>query len=134
MHILSIIPARGGSKGISGKNLISVNGKPLLNYTVISSLKSKFINKTIVSSDSKKILDHAKYFGAEISKRPKKLAADSSHIEPVISNILDRLKINEQYVPDIIVLLQNTTCRGCWISSTRGTTSLAGGAAKEKIH
>ena len=50
------------------------------------------MNRTIVSSDSKKILDRAKTLGAEVHKRSKKLATDSVGIEPVISNILEKLK------------------------------------------
>lgn len=109
MEILSIIPARGGSKEIPLKNLVPVNGKPLLDYTVTASLKSKLVNRTIVSSDSQKILKCAKTLGAETMVRPKKLATDSAHIEPLILNILNTLKKNEQYIPDIIVLLQNTS-------------------------
>ena len=55
MRVLSIIPARGGSKGIPLKNLVMLNQKPLLYYTVTASLKSKIINKTVVSTDNKKI-------------------------------------------------------------------------------
>jgi CMP-N-acetylneuraminic acid synthetase len=109
MEILSIIPARGGSKGIPQKNLKLLNGKPLLDYTVNASLKSKFITRTIVSSDHHKILKRAKKLGAEIIKRPKKLATDSSQIEPVIDHCLNYLKLKENYHPDLIILLQNTS-------------------------
>lgn len=109
MEILSIIPARGGSKGIPLKNLTILNKKPLLDYTVNASLKSKFITKTIVSSDHPKILARGQKLGAEIIKRPKLLATDSAKIEPVIEYTLKYLKSKSDYTPDIIILLQNTS-------------------------
>ncbi|MBC8250882.1 MAG: acylneuraminate cytidylyltransferase family protein [Candidatus Nitrosopelagicus sp.] len=109
MKVLAIIPARGGSKGIPLKNLRLLNGKPLLDYSVNASLQSKFITRTIVSSDHSKILQRATKLGAEIIKRPKHLATDASHIEPVIDYCLNFLKLKEDYCPDIIILLQNTS-------------------------
>jgi len=60
MRVLAIIPARGGSKGIPGKNIKKINGKPLLYYTIKAALNSKFISKTIVSTDDIKISKVAK--------------------------------------------------------------------------
>jgi CMP-N,N'-diacetyllegionaminic acid synthase len=109
MEIMAIIPARGGSKGIPLKNLKLLNGKPLIDYSINGSLKSKFITRTIVSSDHPKILNRAQKLGAEIIKRPKNLATDSSQLEPVIEHCLNHFKLKENYVPDIIILLQNTS-------------------------
>jgi len=109
MKVLSIIPARGGSKGIPGKNIKKINGKPLLYYTINASLKSKFISKTIVSTDDVKIEKIAKKNGAEIIIRPKKLANDSAQIEPTIEHVLKELRNKGGYVPDVIILLQNTS-------------------------
>jgi CMP-N,N'-diacetyllegionaminic acid synthase len=109
MEIMAIIPARGGSKGIPLKNLKLLNGKPLIDYSINGSLKSKFITRTIVSSDHPKILNRAEKLGAEIIKRPKNLATDSSQLEPVIEHCLNHFKLKENYVPDIIILLQNTS-------------------------
>ena len=106
--ILSIIPARGNSKGIPLKNLAKLNGKPLLQYTIDASLKSKLINRTIVSTDNKKIKEEAKRLGAEVVDRPKKLSGDTIAIEPAIQYTLDYLKKKENYIPNIIVLLSNT--------------------------
>ena len=58
MNILSIIPARGGSKGIKLKNLKIIDQKPLLDYSVNASLQSKWINKTVVSSDDPKTVSY----------------------------------------------------------------------------
>ena len=109
MNILSIIPARGGSKGIRSKNLKIINQKPLLDYSVIASLQSKWINKTIVSTDDHKILRRAKKLGAEVIERPKKISTDSASIELAIEHCLKYIKKNDNYVPEIIVLLQNTS-------------------------
>ena len=109
MKVLSIIPARGGSKGIPLKNLVMLNQKPLLYYTVIASLKSKIINKTVVSTDNKKIGKVALKLGAEVVYRPKKLATDTTALEPVIEHILNYLNRHQNYTPDIIVILQNTS-------------------------
>ena len=109
MEIMAIIPARGGSKGIPLKNLKLLNGKPLIDYSINSSIKSKFITRTIVSSDHPKILKRAEKLGAEILKRPKHLATDSSQLEPVMEHCLNHFKLKENYIPDIIILLQNTS-------------------------
>ena len=109
MKVLSIIPARGGSKGIPLKNLVMLNQKPLLYYTVTTSLKSKIINKTVVSTDNKKIGKVALKLGAEVVYRPKKLATDTTALEPVIEHILNYLNRHQNYTPDIIVILQNTS-------------------------
>ena len=109
MDIMAIIPARGGSKGIPLKNLKLLNGKPLIDYSINSSIKSKFITRTIVSSDHPKILKRAEKLGAEILKRPKNLATDSSKLEPVMEHCLNYFKLKENYIPDIIILLQNTS-------------------------
>ena len=109
MKVLSIIPARRGSKGIPLKNLVMLNRKPLLYYTVTASLKSKIINKTIVSTDNKKIGKIALKLGAEVIYRPKKLATDTTALEPVIEHVLNYLNVYQGYDPEIIVILQNTS-------------------------
>ena len=108
MEVLSVIPARGGSKGIPMKNLVILNKKPLLYYTIKASLNS-VINRTVVSTDNKKIASKAKQFGAEVVYRPKNLSNDTIQIEPIIAHTLDYLKEKEGYVPDIVILLQNTS-------------------------
>lgn len=108
MEIISIIPARGGSKGIPLKNLKLVNGKPLLDYTVNASLNSRFIKTTFVSSDHNRIIKRARKLGAEIINRPKKFSTDTSTTESVIIHCIEKLK-KKGYKPDIIVLLQNTS-------------------------
>ena len=109
MEILAIIPARGGSKGIPLKNIIKIEKKPLLYYTVDAALKSKLVSRTIVSTDDKKISKIAKFYGSEVIKRPKDLSGDKIGLEPAINHVLDFLKDKENYVPDLIIILQNTS-------------------------
>ena len=109
MNIIAIIPARGGSKGIPMKNLVKLNSKPLLYYSIKSSLNSIYINKTIVSTDDSKIANYALKCKSEVICRPKKLASNNAQIEPTIMHSIDYLKKHENYVPDIVVLLQNTS-------------------------
>lgn len=106
--ILGIIPARGGSKGIPYKNIISVCGKPLIAYTIESSLKSKYITRTVVSSEDEKILKIASDFGANIIRRPKKLSTDKATSESVIQDALKQLKSKGEEF-DLIILLQPTS-------------------------
>ena len=70
--VYSIILARGGSKGNKNKNLVKVNNKPLIFWTISQSLKSKKIDEVWVNSDNKKILLLSKKIGTKIIRRPKK--------------------------------------------------------------
>ena len=108
MKILSIIPARGGSKGVPRKNIIDLNGKPLIAWTIEASLKSRYITKTVVSSDDNEILEISKNYGANILIRPDDLATDTSSSQSVVEHVIKELeKLNEKY--DYIILLQPTS-------------------------
>lgn len=109
MKILAIIPARSGSKGIKQKNIINLNGKPLIAYSIEEALKSKYIDKVIVSTDGEDIAEVAKIYGAEVPfLRPKHLASDTSKtIDSVIHCIGEMRKVGEEY--DYVILLQPTT-------------------------
>jgi CMP-N,N'-diacetyllegionaminic acid synthase len=109
MTVICIIPARGGSTGIPMKNLIKLNKKPLLYYSVIASLNSKFVSKTVVSTDDKKIAEYAQSLGAEVVIRPKKISGNMAGLESAIFYTLNHLKKSENYEPDIVVTLQNTS-------------------------
>ncbi len=101
---LAIIPARGGSKRLPRKNVLDLCSKPLIAYTIEAALKSKNINKVIVSSDDEEILDISKKFGADIIKRPIDLANDTATTFDTIKHTIDNF---EKY--DYIVLLQPTS-------------------------
>ena len=75
--ILAIIPARGGSKGLPGKNIKSLLGKPLIGWTIEQAKASKYIDEIFVSTDSREIADVAENFGISVPfLRPKELASD----------------------------------------------------------
>jgi N-acylneuraminate cytidylyltransferase len=104
MKILALIPARGGSKGIKKKNIIRLKGKPLIAYTIECSLKSRFINRVIVSTDSIEIAEIAKKYGAEVPFiRPKKFAQDTSPDIDAFYHALTWLRDKENYTPDIVL-------------------------------
>ena len=101
---LAIIPARGGSKRLPRKNVLDLCGKPLIAYTIEAALKSKYIDKVIVSSDDEEILNISSNFGADIIKRPIDLANDTATTFDTIKHTIDNF---EKY--DYIVLLQPTS-------------------------
>ena len=107
MNILSFIPARGGSKGVRKKNIVDLNGHPLLAYTVCSSLQCDLIHKTVVSSEDPEILEKAREYGAETIRRPDELAMDTSPTEPSIVHAVETLE-KKGYKADFIILNQPT--------------------------
>jgi|688.fasta_scaffold277714_2 CMP-N,N'-diacetyllegionaminic acid synthase len=110
MEVLAIIPARGGSKGIPNKNIKLLNGIPLLEYTTTSAIKSKFINRIILSTDDKNIADLGIKLGVEVPfLRPSSLAKDDTPSLPVFINTLEELEKREGYKPDVIIVLQPTS-------------------------
>jgi len=108
MKILAVIPARGGSKGIPNKNIISVGGKPLMVWSIEAALGSRHITKTIVSSDSDAILNVAKHHGAEALMRPADLAGDEAGSEGLIVHALEEEQKSGN-VYDYVMLLQPTS-------------------------
>lgn len=107
MEILAIIPARGGSKGIKRKNLKPILNKPLVAYSILSALNSKYITKVVVSSEDEEILEVSKKYGAQTILRPEELAQDETKTAPVMLHCLEELK-KQNYIPDYVVLLQPT--------------------------
>ena len=90
---LAIIPARGGSKAIKNKNIINLDGKPLIYYTIIEAQKSKLINRLVLNTDNKKIAAVGKNFGVEVPfLRPKKFAKDDSPLDDLIKHTLKIIK------------------------------------------
>ena len=104
--VLALIPARGGSKGINVKNIIELEGRPLISYSILAARDSKYIDSTVVTTDSKEIADISKMYGAEIPfMRPKELAGDRSTTLEAVLHALRLLK--QKY--DILILLQPTS-------------------------
>lgn len=108
MKILGLIPARGGSKGVPGKNIKLLGNKPLLEYTFNSAKESTKLNKVILSSDDDLIIACAKSLGLEAPfKRPSELGLDSTPTLPVIKHALSYYEsLGEVF--DAVCLLQVT--------------------------
>lgn len=109
-NILAIIPARGGSKRLPGKNIKILAGKPLIAYAITAAKKSKLVNRVIVSTDDKEIAKIAKKYGGEIPfMRPARLATDRAKTISALLHAVKFMEKEEKTVFDIIVLLQLTT-------------------------
>lgn len=109
MKIMALIPARAGSKRIPNKNIVPLAGKPLIAYTIEAAGKSKYINRTVVSTDSDKIAAVARKYGAQTPfLRPRKISNVHSTEMQFFDHCLGQLKKNEDYEPDLIVLLYPT--------------------------
>lgn len=107
--ILALIPARGGSKGIKNKNIVSVSGKPLIAYTIDAAKASKYIDYVYVSTDSEKIADVAIKYGALIPfMRDETLAQDTSKTIDAVMFSVNKFK-EMGYDFDYLVLLQPTS-------------------------
>lgn len=105
---LAIIPARGGSKGIFKKNIARVNNMPLIQYTIETSKRSKYLDEILVSTDSAEIAKVCESLDVNIPfLRPAHLATDSSKTIDAVIHVIDEFKtIKKEY--DYIVLLQPT--------------------------
>lgn len=101
--VLALIPARGGSKGIPGKNIKLIAGKPLLAWTIEHALAAKTVDRVVVSTEDKKIAAVARKWGAEVLDRPKSLATDKADTLPVLQHALKNCPA------DVLVVLQCTS-------------------------
>ena len=101
---LAIIPARGGSKRLPRKNILNLCGKPLISWSIEAGLKSKYIDKVVVSSDDTEILNISNELKVQVIKRPNELASDTSTSFDVVQHAIDNL---ESY--EYILLLQPTS-------------------------
>ena len=88
--VLSIIPARKGSKSLPNKNILELNGKPLIHWTIKSSLNCSFIDDTLITTDSNQILKYGKNFSVLLRERPKKLARDNTSMIEVLKNLFEK--------------------------------------------
>jgi len=103
--ILAVIPARGGSKGIPRKNIKNIGGKPLIAWTIEEAKKSKYIDRLILSSEDKEIIQVAKDYGCDVPfTRPINLAQDTTPSVDVLLHAIDMLP---DY--DYVLLLQPTS-------------------------
>lgn len=109
MKVLALIPARGGSKGLPGKNIKEMLGKPLIAYTIEQAKQSATISKVCVSTDDKEIAKIAEMYGAEVLWRPAEISGDTASSESALLHALDALKSEQDYEPDLVCFLQCTS-------------------------
>ncbi len=106
MKIVGVIPARGNSERTKKKNTKIFCGRPLIAWTILSALKSKKLDRVIVSTDSSEIAKIARRYGAEVPfLRPPELATATIGIEPVMKHVYEWLKAKESYSADALALL-----------------------------
>ncbi len=108
-RILGLIPARGGSKGLPGKNLIELGGKPLIAWTIEASRQSRYIDATLVSTDCPQIAETARRHQAEAPfLRPAELATDNARsLDAVLHAVAWRQA--QGYADDLVLVLQPTS-------------------------
>jgi CMP-N,N'-diacetyllegionaminic acid synthase len=109
LRVLGIIPARGGSKGLPGKNIKLLNGIPLIAYTIKEAIKSK-LEECIVTTDSEEIASISRLYGGNIPFiRPIEIATDNASSIDVVLHALNFMKEHKNKEYDAIMLLQPTT-------------------------
>jgi N-acylneuraminate cytidylyltransferase len=109
-EVLSLIPARGGSKGIPRKNIRDFAGAPLIAYSIAAGLRAQSVTRVIVSTDDEEIAEVARAWGAEVPfLRPAELAEDQTPDYPVFRQALDWLAEHEGYRPEVAVQLRPTS-------------------------
>lgn len=107
--ILAVITARGGSKGVKGKNIKKLNGMPLIEYSFKACKNSEYLDNVILSSDDNSIIDFAKEKGIEVPfVRPKELASDTATSFSVIKHAVEFMEAKGE-IYDYIVTIQPTS-------------------------
>jgi len=105
VKVFAVIPARGGSKGLPGKHLLELGGRPLIAWTIEAAAKARRVQSFVVSSDDERILEVASLHGAPVLERPAHLALDATPSEPVALHALEARGED----PDVLALLQPTS-------------------------
>ncbi len=108
LQTLAVIPARGGSKGVPGKNIRLLDGKPLIAYTIETALQTAAVNRCIVNTDDEKIAAVAASFGAEVMMRRPGQAEDFSPVLPTIIDTLEYAGHSDGKDYDLVMVLQPT--------------------------
>jgi N-acylneuraminate cytidylyltransferase len=108
-NTLAVIPARAGSKGVPGKNIKPLAGKPLIAHTIEQAHASRHVTRVVVSTDGEQIAEVGRRYGAEIIARPAALSGDEATSESALAHVLDALQGREGYEPELVVFLQCTS-------------------------
>ncbi len=109
MKTITIIPARGGSKGIPRKNVRQLAGKPLIMHTLLHAKQTPGLDRIIVTTDDPEIAAISKQVGVEVILRPREISGDTATSESALHHVLDHLQESEGYEPDLVVFLQATS-------------------------
>lgn len=109
IELLAVIPARGGSKGVPGKNLRLLGGKPLIAHQIEAAQKASSVDEIIVSTDHEGVADAAREAGAKVPfLRPDELAADEVPVIAAVKHATEYFRDNHQ-TPDYVLCLQPTS-------------------------
>jgi CMP-N-acetylneuraminic acid synthetase/spore coat polysaccharide biosynthesis predicted glycosyltransferase SpsG len=111
MKLLVVIPVRGNSKGIPGKNKRLLNGKPLMAYAIENalSLKSMYDVDVVVDTESEELANIAHVYGAQVVKRPERLSGDAVTLDPVIYHAKSEMEAMNEKKYDIVITMQATS-------------------------
>ncbi len=109
MNAWGFVPARGGSKSIPLKNLVSVAGRPLLDYGITAAIASGRLDRIVCSTDSDRIAQRAIALGVDVDRRPDDLGGDAVKVDDVVREYLERAAGQGETLPDVIVLIQPTS-------------------------
>ncbi len=108
--VLAVIPARGGSKGLPRKNILDLQGHPLLAYAIAAGIQAHGVTRTVCSTDDLEIQQHAQAYGAEVPfLRPSSIAQDSSPDLPLFLHVLEWFAEHQNWEPEIVVHLRPTS-------------------------
>jgi CMP-N,N'-diacetyllegionaminic acid synthase len=106
VYVIAVIPARGGSRRVPGKNIVPVGGRPLIAYTIEQARLSRHVQEVIVSTDDPAIAAVGVREGAQVVDRPPNLASDHARSEDALLHALDARRAPD---PDLVVFLQVTS-------------------------
>ncbi|MEM6456477.1 MAG: acylneuraminate cytidylyltransferase family protein, partial [Acidobacteriota bacterium] len=106
--VVALIPARGGSKGLPGKNLRPLAGRPLVAHTIAAARAAASVDRVVVSTDSAAIASASRAAGAEVIDRPAAISGDTADSESALLHALDVLRTRDGYRPALVVFLQCT--------------------------
>ena len=106
-RVVAVVPARGGSKSVPGKNIRLLGGKPLIVWAIETAFAVREVDRVIVSTDDRDIGRIAEAAGAEVYQRPDALAEDSSLVIDALKDLIGRLR-SEGENADVMVLLEPT--------------------------
>jgi N-acylneuraminate cytidylyltransferase len=109
VSVLALIPARGGSKGLPGKNLRPLAGVPLLAHSILQAQAARHVDRVCVSTDEDAIAEVARAHGAEVIPRPSAISGDTASSESALLHALDWLQEQQAWQPGLLCFLQCTS-------------------------